>query len=449
VADELARRTLSPPALDGDGTVEMEPLRDGASVRRFVLTTVGGERSVTWQSASDRASVGSHVSNDFVLDEPTVSRFHLEIVVDSRGARVRDLDSRNGTFVDGTRVVEAWLKQGSTLRLGRATLRFDLDASRNSFPVSEAPRFGELVGSSVVMRAQFAVLERVASTDTTVLIEGETGTGKDVAAESLHLASARRDGPLVVVDCGAATAQLLESQLFGHERGAFTGADQRRIGAFEEAAGGSVFLDEIGELPLELQPKLLRVLERRQIQRLGSNTMRPVQVRILAATNRDLRAMVNAGTFREDLYYRLAVVRVRLPPLRERPEDIPAIVEHLLDRLRASPEARARLTNPELVRGLARAAWPGNVRELRNAIERALVLDQALELGEPGEPATAGRVDWSLPYEAARRAALVDFERRYFQHHLDASRGNVSQAARSTGIGRVYLHRLLRRSGLR
>ncbi len=447
------RRTQRPPPAQAEdtATLKLQPLMAGSAVRRFRLTLLGEDAGgIVWESTGDRASIGSHASNDLVLDDPTVSRFHSEVVVDRRGVRVRDLDSLNGTFVDGTRVVEGFLRSGSTLRVGRSAVRFDLESEHNAFALSSTSAFGALIGESVSMRMAFALLERVAPTDATVLLEGETGTGKDVAAEAVHLAGARADGPLVVVDCGAAPANLLESQLFGHERGAFTGADQRRSGAFEEASGGSAFLDEIGELPLELQPKLLRVLERKQIQRVGSNQMHKVDVRIIAATNRDLRQMVNAGTFREDLYYRLAVVRVRLPPLRERPEDIPALVAHFLESFRASDAAKARLSTPEMLQGLMQSAWPGNVRELRNAIERSLVLDQSVVLGdEPSSPRASVPPDPFAPYEEERRRALADFERRYLSSLLDAHRGNVTSAARAAGVGRVYLHRLLRRNGLR
>ncbi len=300
------------------------------------------------------------------------------------------------------------------------------------------------------MRAAFALLERVAKSDASVLLEGETGTGKDGAAEGIHAEGARRDGPLVVVDCGAVPENLLESQLFGHERGAFTGASERRLGAFEEADGGTVFLDEIGELPLELQPKLLRVLERKQIQRLGQNVSRNVDVRIIAATNRDLRAMVNAGELREDLYYRLAVVRVRLPSLRERPEDIPVLVRHFLRVFAASPEAVARLTTDEHLRNLARSAWPGNVRELRNAVQRSLVLEQEIaEIDSPEVKRLGPSIDLTLSYDEVRRRKLLEFEREYLAAQLEAHQGNVSKAARAAGVGRVHMHRLLRRSGLR
>jgi len=441
------RRTLRP---DADGTVELDPLRAGAPVvRSFSLTVAEGEaRGVAWRSSSERCSVGSHPSNDFVLSDPTVSRFHCEIAVTGRSARIRDLDSLNGTLLDGVRVVEAHLKDGSAIRLGRSVLSFVLGEQESRIAQSAKDSFGGLSGGSVAMRAAFAILEKVATSDATVLIEGETGTGKDAAAEGIHAASGRRDANLVVVDCGAVPANLLESQLFGHERGAFTGADQRRVGAFEEASGGTVFLDEIGELPVELQPKLLRVLEKKQITRLGSNQPRPVDVRIVAATNRDLRAMVNSGQFREDLYYRLAVVRVRLPPLRERPEDIPMLVRRFAEGFGASPEVLGRLTSAEHLALLARSAWPGNVRELKNAVERSVVLDQLALPGEPTSPAPEA-VDLGVPYDEARHRALAAFERSYLEAQLAAHGDNVSAAARAAGVGRVHFHRLLRRSGLR
>jgi DNA-binding NtrC family response regulator len=452
------RRTL-PPATGAqesapDPTLELASRPGGPiSVRSFSLSVLEGDaRGLEWTSSGDRCSIGSHPSNDLVLSDPTVSRFHTEIEIEKRGARLRDLESLNGTWLDGVRVVDAYLEPGSRIRLGRTLLGFAIDAAArtNELPVSERDSFGALIGKSLAMRRAFAVLERVAKSDATVLIEGETGTGKEAAAEGIHQQSARREGGLVVVDCGAVPANLLESQLFGHERGAFTGAAERRLGAFEEAEGGSVFLDEIGELPLELQPKLLRVLERRQIQRLGSNQTRDVDVRILAATNRDLRAMVNAGELREDLYYRLAVVHVRLPALRERPEDIPALVRHFLDSFGATPEAAARLTADEHLGNLARSAWPGNVRELRNAIQRSLVLDQPIALSGAESAAPRARaVDISVPYDEARRRALLEFEREYLALHLSQHDGNVSKAAKAAGVGRVHMHRLLRRAGLR
>ncbi|MET0405029.1 MAG: sigma 54-interacting transcriptional regulator, partial [Cystobacter sp.] len=344
-------------------------LPEATAVRRFLLTVVEGpEPGTVWDSVSDVCSIGSHPSNDFHLDDSTVSRFHCEIRVSPRGARVKDLDSTNGVMLDGVQVAEGYLRGGSLLRLGRVVVRFDYSTDNNRLPVSERTRFGSLVGVSVPMRMCFALLERAAGRDVTVLLEGETGTGKSQAAQAIHQASARRDKPFLTVDCGAIPADLLESELFGHEKGAFTGAATRRIGAFEEAHGGTVFLDEIGELPAELQPKLLRVLEAREIRRVGTNAYVPVDVRIIAATNRDLRAEVNAGRFRSDLFFRLAVLRISVPPLAERQQDIPALARQFAAELGAPPLA------PETIAELASRAYPGNVRELRNAVAAFSVL---------------------------------------------------------------------------
>ncbi|HEU5055699.1 MAG TPA: sigma 54-interacting transcriptional regulator, partial [Kofleriaceae bacterium] len=398
-----------------------------------------------------------------------------------------DLQSRNGTFIDGVQVVDGFLRGGSILRLGRAVIRFQFRNESNQLPLSESSNFGVMVGGSVAMRTTFAMLERAARSDATVLLEGETGTGKGRAAESIHRASARRERPFMVVDCGSIPANLLESELFGHEKGAFTGAEARRIGVFEEAEGGTIFLDEIGEMPQELQPKLLRVLENREVRRVGSNSFRPVNVRVVAATNRDLRAEVNAGRFRSDLYFRLAVVRIELPPLRRRPEDIPMLVESFL----AHPGMEGhsdRLTAPDFVAQLQRAAWPGNVRELKNYLERCVVFDEALPppLEESGgldttselridevdaaaerrreakaaaDAAHAGAhgadrrailpIDLDMQLQDARKLAVEEFERRYLSGLLERHQGRVAQAAAAAGIDRVYMYKLLRRYKLK
>jgi DNA-binding NtrC family response regulator len=297
-------------------------------------------------------------------------------------------------------------------------------------------------------------MERAAASDVTVLLEGETGTGKSQAAESIHRQSSRRDHSFLVVDCGALPPNLLESELFGHEKGAFTGAVTRRVGVFEEARGGTVFLDEIGELPLELQPKLLRVLEAREIRRLGTNSYTPVDVRIVTATNRDLRAEVNAGRFRSDLYFRLAVVKIPLPALRQRGEDMPLIVEKLISGLGADARVKATLLDPGFVAQLQRSAWPGNIRELRNHLERCVVLQETLLPGEgeesarpPGDAAT--QIDPRIPYPEARRRALDAFERQYVEALLQLHGGKVSQAAASADIDRVNLYRLIKRHRVR
>jgi two-component system response regulator GlrR len=423
------------------------PARAGL-VPGFRLTVLEGPRAgFVWESSADRASMGSHPSNDLALDEPTVSRFHCEIRV-GEGATVRDLGSRNGTVLDGVQVIEGVLRSGSLIKLGRATVRFDLRGEKNRLLVSERNEFGSMVGSSVAMRSAFAILERAAGTNAHLLLEGETGTGKGQAAEGIHRASARRDGPFIIVDCGAIPENLLESELFGHEKGAFTGASARRVGAFEEAEGGTIFLDEIGELPSSLQPKLLRALESREIRRVGSNAHRVVDVRVVAATNRDLRAEVNSGRFRSDLYFRLAVIKVVLPPLRERPEDIPLIAERILARTGADPARVQAFYTPDFVSTLMRAAWPGNARELRNYLERCLVFQEALPVAESVTP-PATRVDARMPYADARGRAIDEFERAYLEALLALHQGKVSQAAAAAGMDRVYLHKLLRRHGLR
>jgi DNA-binding NtrC family response regulator len=349
------------------------------------------------------------------------------------------------------RVSDAFLRGGSLVKLGRVGLRFEFSTESNRLPVSPASAFGNLVGSSVAMRTAFALFERAAHSDVTVLLEGETGTGKGVAAEAIHRHSARRDGPFMVVDCGAIPPNLLESELFGHERGAFTGAERRRAGAFEEASGGTIFLDEIGELAADLQPKLLRVLESKEYRRVGANAMQKCDVRVVAATNRDLRAEVNAGRFRSDLYFRLAVVKVTIPPLRERPEDIPVTVDQVLRALGAGDAQSAPLRTPEFFCALGRSAWPGNVRELRNYLERCLVFQDAQPLPAEGPrgavPSLA--IDSKLAYAEARRRAVDAFERGYAEALLRDHGGKVAAAAAAAGMDRVYLYRILRRHGIK
>jgi DNA-binding NtrC family response regulator len=421
-----------------------------AVVRRFVLTVLEpADALASWGSVGDRCSIGSDPTNDLVIDHKTVSRFHAEITVDDGGVHLTDTSSKNGTSVDGVRIERALLKDGSTLRLGAAVLRFQLGSEQNKLPLSTRQAFGRLSGGSIAMRHTIAFLERAAGSDATVLIEGETGTGKSVAAEAIHQDSVRKGQPFVIVDCGAIPANLLESELFGHERGAFTGADTRRIGAFEEADGGTLFLDEIGELPPDLQPKLLRALETKTFRRVGQNQYRNTDVRLIAATNRDLRAEVNASRFRADLYFRLAVVRVRMPALRERAEDLPTIAAEILSGLCASPAQVQHLLTPAFNANLQRAAWPGNVREMRNYLERCLVFEELLptsDLLEVGNDERA--VDPHKAYGLERERAIAGFERDYVKALLELHGGKVNQAATAAGLTRVHLYRLMRRHGL-
>jgi transcriptional regulator with PAS, ATPase and Fis domain len=416
-----------------------------ASVRECKLVSVTDRKTYTF--ASPRTVIGADPRADIVIDEPSLSRFHCEIEIESGKPLVTDLGSRNGTHIDGVQITKAPLRDGALLLLGRTQLRFEIGTRNVEVKLSPHDRFGKLVGGSVPMRAAYALLEPAAASDSTVLLYGESGTGKDLAAESLHLASARRDGPFVVVDCGAIPGNLLEAELFGHEAGAFTGAATARMGAFEAASGGTLFLDEIGELALDLQPKLLRAIDRREIQRVGSTKRTPVDVRIVAATNRNLREDVNAHRFRSDLYFRLAVIVVRMPPLRDRASDIPALVSAILDRLgdRTSPMARS-LDGGELLPELLRHAWPGNVRELRNYVERCLAGQPAQE---PVDPSAAPPIDVTQPIRSVRDRWVNYIERQYLERLLAAHNGNVSAAARTADVDRVHLHRLLAKHGLR
>ena len=440
-------------ALD-DETLVTTPLqlRSGV-VRGMALTVVeGADQGGSVRASGDRLSIGTHASNDLVLRDPFVSRFHCELVANEERVRVRDVGSSNGTSVDGVAVVEAWLRRGQRIRVGRTVLRFDAaDDDESTVETSAATELAGLVGRSRQMRAVMMQLGKAARTDATVLLEGETGSGKGAAVEALHAVSPRARRPLVVLDCGAIPQNLLESELFGHERGAFTGAVSARSGAFEEANGGTLFLDEIGELPLDLQPKLLRALENRTIKRVGGSASRELDVRIVAATNRDLRAEVNAGRFRADLFYRLAVVRIVMPSLRERREDLPLLVDAILRTLNAAPHAARALREPAFLERLAHGDWPGNVRQLRNHIERCLVFEEPLDV-ESRTPASEGSgltVDCTMPFADERQRILDEFERRYVSDLLQRHGGHVADAALAAGVHRVHLYRVMRKHGIR
>jgi transcriptional regulator with GAF, ATPase, and Fis domain len=430
-----------------------------------VLAVVDGpSRGARAQVGSEIARIGTADGNDLVLLDRTVSRFHCELSVRGNTIIIRDCGSTNGTLIDGVRVREAEIPPGTLVRIGGSAFRVELGEEPAFVEVSSRGGFGELVGSSVEMRRVYAILERLALTDATVLVQGETGTGKDVLARSLHAASPRAAHPLVAVDCGAIPEHLIESELFGHVRGAFTGATSDRMGVFEEADGGTLFLDEIGEMPVALQPKLLRAIESRSIRRVGSSTSRIVNVRIVAATNRSLASSLNEGSFREDLYYRLAVVELRLPPLRARRDDIPVLAAHFY-RMFAGEHA---VLPAEFVAGLVGRGWPGNVRELRNYIERAVSLGTvaprppsaltpgAPELALPGTASSAwppGSIEsfiaLHLPLKEARRAWTESFELVYVRTMLKMVGGNVTRAAERAGVSRRFLQRMVARLGIK
>ncbi|MCK5796779.1 MAG: sigma-54-dependent Fis family transcriptional regulator, partial [Deltaproteobacteria bacterium] len=318
-------------------------------------------------------------------------------------------------------------------------------------PLSDRLQFGELLGRSTAMRELFALMERLAPTEASVLIEGESGTGKELVAEAIHHASRRKGGPLIVVDCGALPSSLIESELFGHVKGAFTGADHDREGVLEAASGGTVFLDEIGELPLALQPRLLRFLEHRQVRRVGSGETKVVDVRVIAATNRDLTRQRREGRFRDDLYYRLSVVRLEIPPLRDRPEDIKLLAMHMAQGLVRDP----REIIDDATLALLRAHdWPGNVRELRNVVERLAYLpkSRAITGDERGRKEDAFEIPedlFSLPFHDARTSIQKAFEARYLSRMLQLQGGVVARAASAAKLPRQTFHRLLKAHGLR
>ncbi len=399
--------------------------------------------------------IGAQIDCDIVLDDPHVSRNHCSVTLTDDGVLLKDLGSKNGTYIGELEIREAFLQPGVLARIGNWRLSVRVTGAPQEVALSKSARFGEAVGGSLVMRALFARLEVAAATHETVLLIGESGTGKELLARAIHDASPRRNGPFAVFDCSGVAASLVEAELFGFVRGAFTGADRDRAGIFEQAHGGTLFIDEIGELPLDLQPKLLRALEARQTRRVGANAYTPFDARIVAATHRNLGANVSAGTFREDLYYRLAVLQARVPPLRERRDDVELLAEQFLA-ARLPP-----LTLHDLPPGsremLRTHEWPGNVRELRNVLARMIVFQDEIHL-DAGGGVSGGASDGGshrpdallkLPLREARQQVIERFEETYINAQLAANAGNVTRAAEAAGVSRQFLHRLIERYRLR
>jgi len=433
----------------------MAATRGRTAARSYLLQVLGHTAASHTQIAigARAVTVGAHASCDLVLDDPKVSRRHAELAIVPEGIRIKDLGSTNGTWYQGTKIGEVVVPAGATVKFGETQVRIAAGDAPH-LPPSDKDQFGAMAGKSITMRELFAVLEMASPSDATVLIEGESGTGKELAARAIHDASARAKGPFVVVDCGAIAEALVDSHLFGHTRGAFTGADKDRRGAFVEASGGTLFLDELGELPLASQAKLLRVLEAQTVQPLGSDKPISVDTRVVAATHRDLSRMVGAKEFRFDLFYRLAVVHVALPPLRDRLEDLPHLIQTFYQR-RGTPPGPIDGENLDRMR---RHAWPGNVRELRNVLERAWAMSgpkasfRDLKLWfDPG----AGQVqpqgeviDTSLPFKEAKERWNDAFERRYVAMVFGDSGNNVTRAAEHAGLSRRHFRELLYKHGI-
>ena len=416
---------------------------------RMIARVISGDAKPTSFVLSRACRIGSAPDCNIVLRDRTVSREHAELVPAPDGVDVRDLDSRNGTFYLDQRIKQVVLSPGARIRIGEATIALELDndALHASLNFQGGDRYGTMTGHSRAMHHLFALLERLKKTTLPVLILGESGVGKEEVARTLHAQSPVASGPLVTLNCGAFPRELVSSELFGHRRGAFTGATDHRKGAFESADGGTLFLDEIGELPLDLQPLLLRVLETGEVRRVGDDEVHRVRVRVITATHRDLEDDVQQGLFREDLYYRIAVIKLAVPPLRERRDDIAPL---------ASQFAQADgFTGPlpvEIVEQLKARTWPGNVRELRNVVASYVALGflpparrvKATSLAA----ALAEAVDLDQPYQDQKNAIVDTFTQAYLEALLAEAGDNRTLAAKRAGLDRNYLRELLDKHGM-
>ncbi|HWO24986.1 MAG TPA: sigma 54-interacting transcriptional regulator [Kofleriaceae bacterium] len=480
-----------------ESSTGLTTLFDGewATVRRLrkgkLVVLNGPDQGKELEMLKPRVTGGRSIISDLVVQDKAVSGTHFEVSARDDGYRLRDLNSRNGIFVGDLRIREAYLRPGNVFRIGHTNIQFQSTQDVVEIELSKQDRFGLLLGSSPAMREIFAHLEKVAPSDLTCLITGETGTGKEMVARSLHDKSQRKTRPFVVLDCGSIPRELIESTLFGHEKGSFTGAVAQHVGCFEQANGGTIFLDEIGELDITLQPKLLRVLEQREIKRVGGDRTHKVDVRVLAATNRDLREEVNKGTFREDLYFRLSVVHVELPPMRERTEDIPSLANHFLREI-AGRRGMTMSFSQDALTALMGHSWPGNVREMRNVVERAAALTDGsvitrpdlvfgremgpslvvshdlaqagahaaqraaaqlsgVDLPQQTGPAIfdASLLKAGLGFKGAKQSVVDAFEIAYLTALMQRNDGNITRSAQEAGLTRYHLRELLKRHGLK
>ncbi len=434
------------------GTTRTRPLN--WFVRGGTVTTPDGN---SYSIDVDPLVIGREQGAQIMLSDPEVSAVHCELRATNDGVLVHDLGSTNGTFVGPVKVQDATITMRAEITVGQTRLVVEPDAKRR-VEIGYSDHFGVLVGASPKMRRVFSVLEKVAATPLSVLILGETGTGKEGVAKSIHEESPRKNQAFVVVDCGAIPETLAESILFGHEKGSFTGATERRKGALSEADGGTLFLDELGELPLDLQPKLLRALSEKQVKRVGGNAFEPIDVRVLAATRRDLGAEMNAGRFRSDLFFRIAQVRVELPALRERITDLPLLVEDICKRVGRGQHGETVLRWIEQRMGTH--DWPGNIRELVNVVSVAATLadtpeaiDDVLTLAREPPPPPLAKIGEAASnaqagFADAKRQAIGAFEREYFAALVRRAKGNVSEMARQSGMERHHVRAYLRKYGI-
>lgn len=436
------------PSIPPHTVLGTRPKVDRLASQEYHLVLVNTEHAGQSFDLGASLRIGKAPDNEVVIDHPTVSRNHLVVRRQGDQFLVQDLGSTNGTFIDGAQVREAFLRAGALLEVGDVQLRFQPQLKALDVSPAAEDRLGDLVGKSTAMRQIFALMQRIAPTDSTLLLVGETGCGKGAAAKTVHKLSPRAQGPFIVFDCASVSDSLIESELFGHEKGAFTGAVTQRTGCLERANGGTLFLDEIDDLSLDLQPKLLRALEDREFRRLGASTS-PIKfdTRVIAASKKDLWAETQAGRFREDLYFRLSVFTVSLPSLRDRKEDIPLLVDAC-----AGNPLWARLPQSRHEQFLNHT-WPGNVRELRNAVERLKHMADIPELSTEtllreysGPAAPQGEnlpVKYAGPFKECKDELVRAFEREYLTRLLSKSKGNIAKAARDAGLDRKHLYSLL------